>query len=193
MKKIMIPVAAFAVTVTGASAFNSDMLQKLDVDLTNDQVSALEEVHELRADGADRAEIKAVLEDADIDKEKIREVRKASHEYKKEKHQEVKTAIEAGDYEAFKNVVEDSPLAEKIDSESKFEKLIEAHELRESGDKEGAQEIMSELGIERGEGKGFGGKHGRHGAGLEGKNFGEREAGEGRGGHTGLRGFGGHN
>ena len=47
LKEIFIPVAAFAVTVTGASAFNADMLDKLDLDLTDTQISALEEAHEL--------------------------------------------------------------------------------------------------------------------------------------------------
>jgi hypothetical protein len=174
INKIMIPVAALAITVTGASAFNSDLLQKIDVDLSDNQISALEEAHELREGGADRDDVKAILEDADIDKDTMREIREAAHEYRQGRHEEVKSAVDAEDYDAFKNAIEGSPMAEVIDSESDFARLVEAHELREDGDKEGAQEIMAELGIERGEGKGFGGKHyGKHGAGFEGKNMGE--------------------
>jgi hypothetical protein len=53
-------------------------------------------------------------------------------------------------------------MAEAIDSETDFTKLVEAHELREAGDHDGARAIMEELGLEgRGGFGGFG--HGPRG------------------------------
>ena len=47
IKQIVIPAAAFLVTATAVSAYsNPDWLHNLDIDLTDDQVSALEEAHE---------------------------------------------------------------------------------------------------------------------------------------------------
>jgi len=165
LKQILIPMAAFAVTVTGVSAFNSDMLEKLDIDLSDTQVSALEEAHELREAGADREEVREVLSDAGVDRETLKEIREAAHEYRQAMHEEVKAALDAEDYDAYKDAVEGTHRADLIDSETDFLKLIEAHELREAGDHEAAREIMEELGFERPEGKGFGERGHRGGEG----------------------------
>jgi hypothetical protein len=172
--KIAVPVAAFAVTVTAASAFNSDMLANLDIDLTDDQVSALEEAKEIRETAHEEAQ--AVLEDAGLDEEKMHEIREAMHAERDAHREAVHAAIEANDYEAFLEAVDGGPMSEAIESEADFELLVEAHELRAEGDREGAQEIMSELGIERPEGMGGEGRGHGHG----GK----------RGGFGGERGFG---
>lgn len=166
MKNILIPVAAFAVTVTGASAFTGgDWAEKLDIDLTDAQLSALEQAKEVREES--REEAKQILEDAGLDEETMQSIREAMHEAREENRAEVKAAIEAGDYEAFKTAIEDSPLAEKITSEADFEKFAEAHELMEAGDREAAKEIMDELGIEK-MGKGHGKGHGQMGEGDQG-------------------------
>ena len=163
IKQIIIPVTAFAVTVTGASAFSSNMLEKIDVDLSSDQITALEEAHELRQEGAERDEIKEILEEAGIDNETMQEVRKAAHEYRSEVREAVKEAIENEDFNAFREAVVDTPRADLINSEADFDKLLEAHELRAAGDREGAKEIMSELGFEKH--KGLGKKDGMRGHG----------------------------
>ncbi len=156
----MIPVAAFAVTVTGASAFNSDMLEKLDINLTDTQISALEEAHELKQAGAEREDVKAVIEAAGLDRDDLKEIRQRMHEVRKENRAAVKAAVEANDYNAFTDVAPEK-LTDAIDSAADFAKLVEAHELREAGDKEGAKEIMAELGIEKPERGGHkGGMHG---------------------------------
>lgn len=154
----MIPVAAFAVTATGVSAFNGDILEKIDVDLTTSQIEALEESHELRKAG-DYNAAREVLEDADIDREIMHEVRSALQEHRTQMRDAIKAAIEDGDYEEFQNVIADSPLAEHITSESDFEQFIEAHELMAEGEFESAREILDELGIER---KGRHDGHGKH-------------------------------
>ncbi|MCK4554685.1 hypothetical protein KAU19_07055 [Candidatus Parcubacteria bacterium] len=66
------------------------------------------------------------------------------------KHKAAHTALGANDYQAWVEAVgEDCPMAEKI-NEGNFNRLVEAHELREQ-----ARSIMEELGVEQ---KGFGQK-----------------------------------
>lgn len=168
-QKIMIPMAAFAVTVTGASAFSSDVLENLN--LTDSQISALEEAHELRTEGADRDEVQALLEDAGIDQDTMREVHEAMHEYRDEQRQVVDEALDADDYDAFLAAIEGSPLEDAINSEADFEIFKEAHELMQSGDREAAEELFDELGLERPQGFSGRGGHGPHGCG-EGGGFG---------------------
>lgn len=162
LKQIMIPVAAFALTVTGASAFSGNGWLK-NVDLTDAQVSALEQAKEIRTSAHDKAE--QVLTDAGIDKEKMNEVRSAMHEGRMEHHEAVETAIENNDYNAFVAAIRDTPLAEKITSRADFEKMVEAHTLKESGDREGARTIFKELGLERMNGN-HGGLHKDGGRGM---------------------------
>ena len=150
LKQIIIPVAAFAVTVTGASAFNPDMLDKLDLDLSNDQIEAFEEAHELRLDDKYQ-EAREVLEDADIDRATLKRVHTAVFEHRGERHEAMKEAVENEDYDAFLELIDGTPLADVIDSESDFEKFIAMHEAMQEGDRETAKEIREDLGIERGE------------------------------------------
>ena len=64
-----------------------------------------------------------------------------------------RVAIENNDYQAWATAVSGTPMAEKVDATT-FSKLVEAHNLRESGDHEGARAIMEELGLK--------GPHGPH-------------------------------
>jgi Tfp pilus assembly protein FimV len=149
MTKYLLLPALFAVTATSVSAFNSDLLEQIDVDLTNGQVSALEEAHELRQAGADRDEIRAVLEEADLDRETLRDIREAMREHRQERRESIREAVADNDYDAFQDAAEGTRLGDAVDSEADFDLLREAHELREDGDREGAREILDELGLER--------------------------------------------
>jgi anti-sigma28 factor (negative regulator of flagellin synthesis) len=72
--------------------------------------------------------------------------------------EEVKQAIQDGDYETFQELTQDRPNAPEI-SEDDFSKLQEAHGLMESGDQEAAKAIFEEIGL-----KGpRGGHHGERG------------------------------
>ncbi len=161
LKQLIIPVAAFAVTVTSASAFmGTDLISKLDLNLTDEQTTALETAREIHETA--HAEAEQVLKDAGIDETKMREIHDAMREAHKESFEAVKTAIENNDYAAFISAVADTPMADVIDTEADFAKLVEAHELREAGDHDGARAIMDELGFEgRGGFGGFG--HGPRG------------------------------
>jgi len=59
-------------------------------------------------------------------------------------------AIESGDYATFKSLTNGKalPNAPEI-TEEIFQKLVEAHKLRKAGDKEGAEKIMTELGLKK--------------------------------------------
>jgi hypothetical protein len=140
MKTILIPLAAFAVTVTGASAFNSDMLKRAG--LNDEQIAAFEEAKELKESG-DKEKARDVLVAAGVDEDVIKQVREAMREHA----DAIRAAIENNDYEDFRDAVEDSPLAEIISNEDDFDKLVEAHEFMKSGDREAAQDIFEELGF----------------------------------------------
>lgn len=143
-KALLIPVAAFAVTVTGASAFNSEVLERAG--LTEGQISAFEEARELREDG-DREGARDVLLEAGIDMETMHSVREAMHEYRHEIHSAIDEAVENNDYEAFLIAIEGSPLADIINSEEDFAIFKEAHDLKEAGEYKEAHQLMEELGF----------------------------------------------
>lgn len=147
IKSVLIPVAAFAVTVTGVSAFNSDLLVKAG--LSDEQIDAFEEAKELRESG-DKDGARDVLKEAGIDETVMDKLRGAM----REKHSAVKEAVESNDFEAFKVAVAGSPLAEIIDTKEEFAKFVEAHNLMKDGNREGAKTIFDELGIEGREGHG---------------------------------------
>ncbi len=155
LKQIMIPMAAFAITVSGASAFSgSDWVSKLDVDLTDEQVSALEQAKEIRQSAEEEA--KQVLVEAGLDETKMKAIHDAMREMHKANHEAMENALESEDYEAFKEAVADTPLSTQITTEAEFSKLAEAHALREAGDPEAAQALLAELGIEGKGGVGMG-------------------------------------
>jgi len=158
LKQIMIPVAAFAVTATGVSAFNSDMLDRIDVDLSDSQVAAFETAADMKESEVERSEIRAFLTQ-EVGEDTLAEVKAAVKEVKAEDRAAVSAAIDANDYNVFVEVAPDK-LTEAITSEADFARFVEAKELKEAGDREGAAAIMTELGIEKGD---KGGKHGGRG------------------------------
>jgi transcriptional regulator of met regulon len=148
-KALLIPIAAFAVTVTGASAFNSEVLEKAG--LNDEQVTAFEQAHELRKEG-DKEAAREVIMEAGIDMDTMHAVREAMQNHRQEMRSAIDEAVANEDYQAFLEAVEGSPIADIVTSEADFERFSEAHELREAGDKEAAHEIMEDLGFEPKEG-----------------------------------------
>jgi len=80
----------------------------------------------------------------------------AQHAARKATRDAAHTALENNDFAAWTAAVAGTPQADKVDATT-FSKLVEAHNLREAGDHEGARAIMEELGLEKG-GKGHKGK-----------------------------------
>lgn len=143
-------------TALAASPLSADMLG-----LTDDQFEALQEARELRKSG-DHEGARELIEEADINLEELKEAVKERREEARAHREEVRAAVDAGDYDAFVDAVGDGPFADKITSEEDFDMLIEARELREAGDHEGAREILDELGIEKRDGHKKPGRFGGH-------------------------------
>jgi len=156
-KSLFVAVAAFAVTASGVHAFGSaELLTKAG--LSDEQVVAVQEAQELKATGNVEA-AKATLESAGITRDTMQHIREVAKEAK----QAVHAAVEANDYDAFVVAVADSPLADIITTEAEFDQFVEAHELRESGDRDGAKEMLEELGVDTE-------KHGKKHSGKRGMN-----------------------
>ncbi len=150
-KSLLIAIAAFAVTATGAQAFVGSRYLS-ESGLSETQVEALREAQDLRKEGKSD-EAKELLVEAGIDEGAMESLREAMHMARQAMHD----ALAAGDYDAFKIAVEGSPLADIVTSEKDFEEFAKAHELKKEGKYTEAKEILTELGIpERGEGKGRG-------------------------------------
>lgn len=66
-----------------------------------------------------------------------------------EERQAMRDALEAGDYDAFVKATADLPKPDDAPAitEAIFEKMVEAHKLRQAGDLDGARAIMEELGF----------------------------------------------
>lgn len=179
-KALLIPIAAFAVTITGVSAFNEDVLIKAG--LNDVQISAFEDAQELRKSG-DKEGARDVLVEAGIDVDAMHAVGEAMHEYRKENRDAVHTAVENNDYAAFTTAVAGSPIADIVTSEDDFAQFVEAAKLREAGDMDAAHTIMQELG--------FTGKMGAHKGGhhmLKGDHDEVKFTGKGEGRFNGFNG-----
>ncbi|MEY3783774.1 MAG: hypothetical protein RLZZ230_96 [Candidatus Parcubacteria bacterium] len=141
-KSLLIAIAAFAVTATGVHAYSGTKL--LDrAGLSEDQVTAMEEARGLRASG-DYTAARDKLVKAGITEDTLLSVHRVASEAKNA----INEALKNNDYEAFKLAIADSPLADIITSPEDFKQFKEAHDLRQSGEIEQAEEIMDELGVE---------------------------------------------
>jgi len=124
-------------TVAGAAGFGS-------FNLTDDQREVLQEARELHREG-DRDGALNLIENSNLPDELLEKLEQKRE--RKEGFKAVREAVENEDYNAFISAVEGHPLADIIDTVSEFEDFVEAHQLRASGDKEGAREILDELGV----------------------------------------------
>jgi len=134
-------------TSTGAHAYGNYSLDTIE--LTQEQRDTLEEMHILRENGElTRKQAKAMLAEVNIDKKALREMRREMKKAHNEKREIVHAAIESGDFGDYQDLVAGTKHADLVTTEADFMKLQEAHDLRESGDKDKAREIMKELGFE---------------------------------------------
>ena len=78
--------------------------------------------------------------------------------YNEERHDAMEAAMDAGDYNAWKELHEEYGHGKIMDvvTEENFDRFVEMHEAMEDGDYETASEIRSELGLGQGRGKGLG-------------------------------------
>jgi len=157
-KKLIVPVLALALLVsagvTSVALANNGMREMPEAVLatfTSSEQAAIQEAEAIRIEAHTRAQ--AVLSAAGVTEEELHNAFKGAM---KEHRAEVASAIEANDYNAFVAATAGGPRAETITQEA-FAKIVEAHKLFKSGDKEGAMEIRKELNVG---GKFLGGERG---------------------------------
>ena len=112
--------------------------------MTPEQQGVLEQVNTLREEG-NCDEAQKLIQEADL-----RGLMGKRVGHQSEKGGMLREAIENNDFEALQELAEGTRLANMIDEET-FNKRVEAYQLREAGDYQGAREIMQEIGA----GKGF--------------------------------------
>lgn len=158
-KSLLIAIAAFAVTSTGAQAFvGGNYLAQAG--LTQTQIEAFTQARELRMKGKSD-EARDLLLEAGLDEETLDSIRDAARAAREAVH----TAIENNDFAAFRTATEGTPLYDIITTEADFKLFVEAHELRQAGKTEEARDILDELGVPAP----HGGMMGRgHGMGMRG-------------------------
>ncbi|MCA9356324.1 hypothetical protein KC852_02270 [Candidatus Nomurabacteria bacterium] len=141
-KNILVGGALGALTIFGLFAGQASAFYPQAKNLTDEEKSQLEELHTLVEEGN--------FEEADKLREELglptREEMQARHEEMRANHEAIKEAIENNDYESFKDLTKDAPFAENVNEEF-FAKMVEMHELRQSGDYEAADLIRQELGL----------------------------------------------
>lgn len=140
-KSLLIAIAAFAVTATGAQAFVGSRYL-VEAGLSDTQVEALKEAQDLRKEGK-TDEAREILVEAGIDEDAVALLRRAMHGAREAMHQ----ALTDGDYAAFKDAIEGSPLADIITTEADFKEFAKAHALKAEGKHDEAKVIMTELGM----------------------------------------------
>ncbi len=139
-KSLLIAIAAFAVTATGAQAFvGTNYLAQAG--LTQTQIEAFTQARELRLKGKPD-EARDLLLEAGVDEETLDSVRAAARAAR----EAVRTAIENEDFAAFRTAIEGTPLYDIITTEEDFKLFIEAHDLRAEGKYAEARDSLNELG-----------------------------------------------
>lgn len=141
-KSLLIAIAAFAVTTTGAQAFSdSSFLRQSGLDEV--QVEAFSEARELRLKGKND-EARDVLLKAGVNEKTMRSLRLSA----KSVHKAIEQAIQARDFEAFKEAVKGTPLYDLVTTASDFLQFVEAHDLRSAGKVAESRTILHGLGID---------------------------------------------
>lgn len=165
-KSLLIAIAAFAVTATGAQAYvGTHYSQQLG--LSTVQVQAFQQARDLRRKG-EVEKARDVLVKAGVDEDTMASLRHASHEA-------IQEAVEANDFAAFQAAVEGTPLYDLVNTEADFALFRQAHELKEEGKFVEAKLILDDLGLQGKMGMRHG--HGRfHGGAFPGLSAEQRDA-----------------
>lgn len=145
-KKVASTLALIGLTL-GTSVSAAEVMRKPPrfENLTASQQSILEEAHELHMLGKDD-EAKKLIEDSGIEIPKFKGMKQYGKEGK-EHMERFKTLIEQDDFDSFQKMVAGTPMADIINTEQKFEALVQAHELRLEDKHDEAKEVLEEAGI----------------------------------------------
>ena len=149
-KSLLIAIAAFAVTATGAQAFVGTQNYS-QLGLSTQQVQAFTQARDLRRKG-EVEKARDVLLEAGVTEDTLATLRSATHG----PHQAVHEAVLANDFEAFKLAIVGTPLADIVTTEADFAEFKKAHDLKTLGKMSEAKVILDELGVPH---KGMGRHH----------------------------------
>jgi hypothetical protein len=127
-----------------------DVVCPMNKEISEEDFSKMQEMHTLRAEGKFE-EAQALREELGLPDRGGKGMNGGGKF--SENRQTVYDAVETGDYEAWKEAMGDRPGKSGF-TEEDFQKLTQAHQLRESGDYESAQSIMNDLGMGMGKGNG---------------------------------------
>lgn len=142
-KSLLIAIAAFAVTATGVHAYGGTKILSR-AGLSDKQIEAVAEAKELKATGNYNAARDRLLAAGITEKELL-----SIHHTARSAHASMYEALEKDDFELFMASIEDMPLADIITTREDYEQFREAHRLRSSGEEREAQEIFTDLGLDR--------------------------------------------
>jgi hypothetical protein len=141
-KSMLIAIAAFAVTTSGVFAYSgNNVLQRANI--SAEQKVAITRARELKEHG-NLAAARDSLVEAGIDEKVLKRLHEAKHQVELE----MQAALVAGDYEAFRASISETPLADIITTEADFEQFRAAQELKDDGDFIEANALFEELGVE---------------------------------------------
>lgn len=126
-----------------AFGLNRESIPKVFSSFSSHDQNVIQQAIAIRKQAEDQ--VKDLLSKNGID---IKDVRDAERAYAKESRSDFAEVLKSDDYEAYLDLIEGTPMEGKIDKET-FEKLVDAHNLRQSGDKEGANTILKELRLKR--------------------------------------------
>lgn len=143
-KSLLIPIAAFALSATGVSAFNPDILQKAG--LTDDQISAFEDARELREEG-NITKARDVLRGAGINVDMMESMRSTVQKQREMMRTAIEEAVAADNFESFKQAISHSPLSDIVTSKNDFELFKQAHLLYIQGQDTEMEILLKELGF----------------------------------------------
>ena len=139
-KSLLIALAAFAVTTTGAQAYvGSKALSRAG--FSTEQAAAFDSARALRREGNTTAARDALV-DSGINIDHIESLRKEAQATRSR----LGAALEANDFTAFRAAVADTPLADLILTETDFAIFREAYERRHAGDTTAAAEQLAAIG-----------------------------------------------
>ena len=129
----------------------SERANKMLGSATEENFATMIEVHQLMKDGK-YEEAKQLMKDADLGVmgHKMKGMKGGMDPETRDAMREV---LDNADFEAFKELMGDKPMADEL-TEEVFSKFVEAHQLREAGDHEGARAIKEELGFDKMKGPG---------------------------------------
>jgi hypothetical protein len=125
-KSLLIAIAAFAVTTTGVHAYGGvKTMQRAG--LNESQVQAIQEARELKLIGHDD-EASEILVEAGVDERTLAKLKAMAREDRSDIH----LALLDDDFELFKELIKDSPLADIISSEVEYDDFREAYLERQT-------------------------------------------------------------